>query len=215
MVEYNCKGKGGAKLDTTVVMGNGEIVVREYPLQSVREGRRVEDCTLTVTNKRLIYKSSVKDRGIQSHEVKNIPISSVDTIKTTLSFKKKYSVLLITVSVVMMLLGALLAAEPIFDFLRLAMPGYVKYIGFGIASAGALLILLVLLMTRRRYSFSLAIGFLGYEETEHIVSGASSLMLRKLKKRSKERRERFRVNLDCDKLDDLAAELGALIVRFK
>lgn len=203
-------------MDTNIVMGNDEEIVREYPLQCVRSGRRLEDCSLTVTNKRLIYKRTVKDKRNTSHEVKNIPISSVDTIKSTLICKRKYSLVLIIVSLVMICAGIFLAVDKLRALIPLAWPSFTLYVGIGLLALGAIILLLLLFFTKKRYSFSLAVGYLGgYKETDHIVSGISSLTLHKIRKNSKKRKERFRVNLDYEKLDDLVTEIGALVVRFK
>lgn len=203
-------------MDTNIVMASDEEVVREYPLQRVRAGRRLEDCSLTVTNKRLIYKRTVKTKKATSHEVKNIPISSVDTIKSTLACQKKYSVILIVLSLLMIAAGVFLAIDMLRALVPIKWPEYSLYIGIGVLAAGAVLLLLILIFTKKRYSFSLAVGYLSeYKETDHIVSGISSLALRKIRNRNKKKKERFRINLDYEKLDDLVAEIGALIVRFK
>ena len=203
-------------MDTNIVMASDEEVVREYPLQRMRAGRRLEDCSLTVTNKRLIYKRTVKTKNDTSHEVKNIPISSVDTIKSTLACQKKYSVILIALSLLMILGGVFLAIDALRALAPIEWPEFSLYIGIGVLAAGAVLLLLILIFTRKRYSFSLAVGYLGeYGETDHIVCGVSSLAMRKMRNRNKKKKERFRINIDYEKLDDLTAEIGALIVRFK
>jgi hypothetical protein len=197
-------------------MGNDEEVVREYPLQHVRSGKKLEASSLVVTNKRLIYKRTVKNKKDTSHEVKNIPISSVDTISSTLAFKKKRSVILTILSLIMILSGAFLMIDALRALVKIEWPEYSMYIGIGVLAAGVLLLLLVLIFAKRRYYFSLSVGYLSeHRESAHIVSGLSSITACKVKKSKKKKKERFRVNLDYEKLDDLVTELGALVVRFK
>ena len=183
-----------------VKMGLGEEIIREYPLHKTSESLKTESAYLTVTNKRIIYTKSSSEKRRRTRELRDIPLTSVDSVESLLKEEKYYSPLAIFSAVLFLVAGILLVALESFWF------------GIALVAIGALILLLTLLLTRPEYHFYLSIGTLGKGEINHLNFGASAISARSARKRTS---HPIGIAINGSEIDKLISELGAIIIRFK
>ncbi|MBQ8302686.1 MAG: hypothetical protein IJX97_03950 [Clostridia bacterium] len=183
-----------------VKMGLDEEIIREYPLHKSCENKRHESAYLTVTNKRIIYAKSSKEARRRTTELRDIPLSSVDTVESFLKEQRLYSPLVIVFAALLLISGVAVAV--------LVSLG----IGIALTCASVITVVLLLTLTRSEYNFYLSIGTLGRREVGHLSFGASAIAQRVARQST---RHRIRVAINGAEIDKLVAELGAIIIRFK
>lgn len=183
-----------------VKMSLGEEIIREYPLHKASDSQKTESAYLTVTNKRIIYTKSSSEKRRRTKELRDIPLTSVDTVESFLKEEKYYSPLAIIAAVLFLVGGVVLIALDSFWF------------GIALVGAAAVILLLTLLLTRPEYHFYLSIGTLGKGEMNHLNFGASAIPARAARHAAS---HPISVAINGAEIDKLISELGAIIIRFK
>lgn len=144
----------------------GEQIVRQcdYRQVSAKNYERVENYTLT--NKRLISRSTEQEKADFTVDSYEIPINEIDTIKTYYRQEKKPVSIMAIVIALLMFVGAVvtfIVDLPI-------------YVGLIIIAVAALIIVLAIVMRKSSFAFSLDVARLGGKNAvEHLNTGAATV----------------------------------------